>query len=175
MDCRRSNQHFVDAPKVHLFSGSNFAEVEVPEGRQLFYAGGDVQNAFYQHRMPACLQPYFGLDAVKASEVGIAQLDGQYLARDTMLYPLMNVVPMGWKWALYIVQRIHEHVLDGVPELGPRRRAIDFRPPPLPEEGALHTVYVDNVLIEGHDRGEVTRLRRVAREALQAAGYATHD
>ncbi|CAK0855451.1 unnamed protein product, partial [Prorocentrum cordatum] len=175
VDCRRSNQHFVDAPKVHLFSGSSFAEVEVPEGRQLFYAGGDVQNAFYQHRMPAWLQPYFGMDAVKASEVGIAQLDGQYLAGDTMLYPLMNVVPMGWKWALCIVQRIHEHVLDGVPELGPRRRAIDFRPPPLPEEGALRAVYVGNVLIEGRDRDEVTRLRRVAREALQAAGYATHD
>eukprot|EP00959_Pyramimonas_sp_CCMP1952_P316644 6627654-Pyramimonas_sp.AAC.1 len=94
------------------------------------------------------------MDAVKASEVGIAQLDGQYLAGGTMLYPLMNVVPMGWKWALYIVQRIHEHVLDGVPGLGPRRRAIDFRPPPLPGEGALHAVYVDNVLIEGHDRDE---------------------
>eukprot|EP00959_Pyramimonas_sp_CCMP1952_P259455 5424628-Pyramimonas_sp.AAC.1 len=74
-----------------------------------------------------------------------------------------------------MVQRIHEHVLDGVPELGPRRRAVDFRPPPRVEDGAVHTVYVDNVLIEGFDQAEVTRLREAACAALQQAGYATHD
>ncbi|CAK0894060.1 unnamed protein product, partial [Prorocentrum cordatum] len=175
IDCRRSNQHFRAAPKVHLFSGSSFGEVEVSAHQQMWYAGGDVQNAFYQHQFPCWLQPYFGLDCVRASELGVAELDGQAVRGDQILYPLMNVVPMGWKWALFMVQRIHEHVLDGVPELGPRRRAVDFRPPPRVEDGAVHTVYVDNVLIEGFDKAEVTRLREAACAALQQAGYATHD
>ncbi|CAK0875218.1 unnamed protein product, partial [Prorocentrum cordatum] len=175
IDCRRSNQHFRAAPKVHLFSGSSFGEVEVSAHQQLWCAGGDVQNAFYQHQLPCWLQPYFGLDCVRASELGVAELGGQAVRGDQILYPLMNVVPMGWKWALFMVQRIHEHVLDGVPELGPRRRAVDFRPPPRVEDGAVHTVYVDSVLIEGFDQAEATRLREAACAALQQAGYATHD
>eukprot|EP00959_Pyramimonas_sp_CCMP1952_P292969 6127270-Pyramimonas_sp.AAC.1 len=132
----------------------------------MWCAGGDVQNALYQHRTPAWLQPYFGLGPASAGEVGVSRLDGQTVSGDLWVYPLMNVVPMGWKWALCIVQRIRETALDSVPELGPRRRAVDFRPPPDPGEGAVR---VGNVLVEGYDQQEVAHLRRAARAALQKA------
>ena len=26
-----------------------------------------------------------------------------------MLHPAMKVVPMGWNWAMFIAQRVHQH------------------------------------------------------------------
>eukprot|EP00959_Pyramimonas_sp_CCMP1952_P286568 5992476-Pyramimonas_sp.AAC.1 len=61
LDCRKSNQR--SPPPVNLCSAAGFADLEVPEGTPLYFAGGDVQNAFYQHKIPAYPRPLFCLPA----------------------------------------------------------------------------------------------------------------
>eukprot|EP00974_Lingulodinium_polyedra_P095491 9253624-Lingulodinium_polyedra.AAC.1 len=102
-------------------------------------------------------------------------MDGAELTPDTVLYPLVAVAPMGWSWALFLVQRAHEAILDRAKELDPSRRAVDFRPPPDPAEGPIHSLYVDNVLVEGHDADAVTAARQAASAAFRAAGLDVHE
>ncbi|CAK0901948.1 unnamed protein product, partial [Prorocentrum cordatum] len=108
LDCRRSNQRFQPSPPVSLFSAAGFTDLEAPPGTSLYFAGVDVQNAFYQHKLPAYLRPPFCLPAVTAGELGISKLDGRRAAPWTRLYPQLAVAPMGWNWALYFVQRAHD-------------------------------------------------------------------
>ena len=53
LDCRRSNQRFQPPPSVSLFSAAGFSDLEVPKDTPLYFAGVDVQNAFYQRKLPA--------------------------------------------------------------------------------------------------------------------------
>ncbi|CAK0879805.1 unnamed protein product, partial [Prorocentrum cordatum] len=152
LDCRRSNQRFQPPPSVSLFSAAGFADLEVPKDTPLYCAGVDVQNAFYQHKLPAYLRSYFCLPKVTAGELGISRLDGRRVPPWACLYPQLAVVPMGWSWALFFVQKAHERTL-----------------------GAHPLVYVDNVLVAGTDREAVTKVRREASKALEGSGPAVHD
>ncbi|CAK0881076.1 unnamed protein product [Prorocentrum cordatum] len=155
LDCRRSNQRFQPSPPVSLFSAAGFADLEVPLGTSLYFAGVDVQSAFYQRKLPAYLRPLFCLPVVAAGELGVGELDGHRVAPWARLYPQLAAAPMGWSWALYFAQRARE-------------RALDQRPP-------AHSLYVDNALVVGTDREEVARVRQLASQTLEAAGLAVHD
>ena len=175
VDCRHSNQRFKPPPGVSLFSAAGFGEVRCESGRPLYYAEVDVRHAFYQHAMPWWLREYFCLPSVTGAElksVGIYKLAGRFLADDEIIFPQMAVVPMGWCWALYLVQTAHAAILKS--ELDSERCAVDFVPPPRPEDGALYSLYVDNLLVEGHSPEEVTGLMRKAKRAWERAGLVCH-
>ncbi|CAK0790966.1 unnamed protein product [Prorocentrum cordatum] len=175
LDCRRSNQRFQPPPSVSLFSAAGFADLEVPKDTPLYYAGVDVQNAFYQHKLPAYLRSYFCLPKVTAGELGISRLDGRRVPPWACLYPQLAVVPTGWSWALFFVQKAHERTLDQRDALRPERRAVDFAPVPSPLEEPIHSLCVDNALVVGTDREAVTKVRREASKALEGSGLAVHD
>ncbi|CAK0801212.1 unnamed protein product, partial [Prorocentrum cordatum] len=175
LDCRRSNQRFQPPPSVSLFSAAGFADLEVPKDTPLYYAGVDVQNAFYQHKLPAYLRSYFCLPKVTAGELGISRLDGRRVPPWACLYPQLAVVPMGWSWALFFVQKAHGRTLGQRDALRPDRRAVDFVPVPSPLEEPIHSLCVDNVLVVGADREAVTRVRREASQALEGSVPAVHD
>ena len=69
-DCRRSNEWFHSPPCTRLFSAGGFAEVDASAVPEMSYGGFDVMHAFYQHLLPAWLQPFFGLPSVAASSFG---------------------------------------------------------------------------------------------------------
>eukprot|EP00959_Pyramimonas_sp_CCMP1952_P076201 1592171-Pyramimonas_sp.AAC.1 len=175
LDCRRSNQRFQPSPPVSLFPAAGFTDLEVPPGTSHYFAGVDVQNAFYQHKLPAYLRPLFCLPAATAGELGISKLDGRRAAPWTRLRPQLAAAPMGWNWALHFAQRAHERALDQRPALRPEPRAVDFEPPASPLSEPAHSLYVDNALVAGTGREEVTRVRRLASQTLEAAGLAAHD
>ncbi|CAK0876757.1 unnamed protein product [Prorocentrum cordatum] len=175
LDCRRSNQRFQPPPSVSLFSAAGFADLEVPKDAPLYCAGVDVQNAFYQHKLPAYLRSYFCLPKVTAGELGISRLDGRRVPPWACLYPQLAVVPTGWSWALFFVQKAHERTLDLHDALKPELRAVDFVPVPSPLKEPIHSLHVDNVLAVGTDREAVTRVRREASKALEGSGLAVHD
>ena len=175
IDCRRSNQHFRTPPCTRLFSGAGFTEVCADKGAELYFAGVDVKCAFYQHAIPSWLSELFCLDGIKAGELGISSVDGQPVEPNRTIYPQLAVVPMGWSWALALVQAAHENLLDESVLLSRSRRAVDFAPPPKPRDGVVHSLYVDNVICEGHDPQEVTAARVAASEILEKAGLTVHD
>ena len=137
IDCRRSNQRFHRPPSVNLFSAAGFGEIRCEPGRELFYGEVDVKNAFYQHGLPRWLSEFFCLPFVTGSELqsmGVDTLDGCRLEPGERVYAQLAVAPMGWNWALYLVQAAHTHILARA--VAANRRAVEFQPAPRPEDGA---------------------------------------
>eukprot|EP00974_Lingulodinium_polyedra_P098033 9502910-Lingulodinium_polyedra.AAC.1 len=67
--------------------------------------------------MPAWLSAYFSFPSVEARALGISHLDGVAVAGSARIFPQMRVIPMGWAWALWMVQDIHASVLASAPGL----------------------------------------------------------
>eukprot|EP00971_Amphidinium_carterae_P332703 6466977-Amphidinium_carterae.1 len=63
LDCRRSNQWFVEPPCTPLFSGASMGTFELEPQEELYISSLDVQAAFYQHALPEWLCAYFCLPA----------------------------------------------------------------------------------------------------------------
>ncbi|CAK0908668.1 unnamed protein product, partial [Prorocentrum cordatum] len=159
-----------------FFAAEKDGRIRAPEGASLYFAGVDVQSAFCQHKVPAHQRPVSCLPAAAAGELGgVGRLGGRRAAPRTRLRPQLAVAPMGWSWALCVAQHAHERALGGCRALRPELRAVDFAPPPSPLDQPTHPLRVDNALVVGSDREEVTRVRRLASEALEAAGLAVHD
>ena len=92
VDCRRSNQHFVEAPRSHLFSGPSFAEVHISPEAQLWFSAIDVQNAFYQHVIPTWMSEVFAMDPLPAGSLGIETLEGTRVHPRTNIYPQLAYI-----------------------------------------------------------------------------------
>ena len=58
-------------PEVGLCSPAFLAEI-VAECGGCYFSFRDIMNCFYECRIPPSLSQYFGLQTVKASELGVA-------------------------------------------------------------------------------------------------------
>ena len=96
------------------------------------------------------------------------ELDGKAVTAETMLHPRLDVVPMGWTWALWWRQRIHERLVvdvggEEVNRLQDRRTA-----PAL--SAAVHLEYVDNFVVVSTDVDKVRGLAKRVVEEMRARG-----
>jgi hypothetical protein len=162
-------------PHVELFSSAGFWDFEVTADAPVYYAGVDIRHAFHQHALDEWLCDNFCLEPVRAGDVGLLQLNGALLATSDWVYPQVCLCPMGWSWAVALVQQAHLNVLARAGVLGESREANDVCALPLLSEGPVHSLYIDNLNVMGHDPVVVNRLRRRATEAFEADGLSTHD
>ncbi|CAK0831168.1 unnamed protein product, partial [Prorocentrum cordatum] len=174
LDCPRSNQRLTRPDPAALFSGASFGDFEVDAGESAWFGGLDVKSAFYQHRLPAYLCDYSCLSRVRAGAVGVTHVLGRPVDPWDFVCPQMAVVPMGWSWGLYMVQRAHEYALDVHPSFSSCWRAVDFGPRPSVQDGPARSPYVDNVLLVGTRASDVTERRREASAAFTSQGLAVH-
>ena len=172
LDCRRSNCHFGVPSNVRLATGDSLARVEMAEGEKLYICNADLANAFYTLAMPAELRKFFGLRRIKAKDLGLTEVQGQPVDGSTWVTPRISVLPMGWSWALYWCQSIHEKIVERSGLL-PAERLQDFSP--APDKGFFHIQYVDNLHVGGTCREEVVRRFRQAVAELEATGLTVHE
>ena len=82
---------------------------------------------FYQYELPEWARRYFTLPAIKAQYLPAAFRGRLGLARDTSeLKFRFRVVPMGWSWAVHLIQQGHLHVMNTALKSG--RWVLDKRP-----------------------------------------------
>ena len=175
IDSRLANLHF-DAPEsVRLCTGSTFARIEVGDsGGPLEVGGVDISDAFYNIGLPASLRKFFGLKSIRAGDVGASvTCDGPVNPND-LIYPVLKVVPMGWTHALWVCQKCHEMIIDGIPQIVQGPRIVDRQPVPGVEP-FVHTEYVDNFVALSQRPGLVCELATAAGKELQSRGLPTHD
>lgn len=175
IDSRLANLHF-DAPEsVRLCTGSTFARIEVGDsGGPLEVGGVDISDAFYNIGLPASLRKFFGLKSIRAGDVGVSvTCDGPVNPND-LIYPVLKVVPMGWTHALWVCQKCHEMIIDGIPQIVQGPRIVDRQPVPGVEP-FVHTEYVDNFVALSQRPGLVCELATAAGKELQSRGLPTHD
>eukprot|EP00971_Amphidinium_carterae_P349654 6491135-Amphidinium_carterae.1 len=174
-DCRRSNEHFDAAEHVWLASGETLSSVELDEEELLHIAQGDLKNAFFQIALPPELQHLFGLRRLRASEAGVTHLtDGTKVSPDSLVSPVLSVVPMGWKWALYWCQRMHEVQLS-LSGCGLSARLYDRSGRGVMDDEPAHLVYVDNYAVMGTDLEKVRTMAANVYTHLTCAGLLVHE
>lgn len=107
IDCRPVNAVFADAPSLVLPTPDVLASARIPRDRRIKVAHSDVDNAFHRMRLPAWMQLYFALPALRAADVGAEAEFGA----DTLVYPLLTRLPMGWSHSPFLCQAVHRHIV----------------------------------------------------------------
>ena len=174
-DTRLTNCYFGPPPKVRLPTASALSGVECLPGQELFFAGGDIDTCFYRISAPEAARKYFTLPPVRARHVGDVCIDGAVIDPDTLVYPQLLVLPMGWSWTLWIAQCIHEEA--GVRSGQNRDDDIIDREPvvPLDSHCVKHCKYVDNFLEMGHDPTTVHSAAHNLTETLNDQNLTVHE
>ena len=90
---------------AHRAAVGIFASLEV-QTPQSFLASCDVQNAFYNIKVPEGLAQCFTLPAVTAFDAGVSVLGGERVHPRAVLVPYLRVLPMGWTHALSVWQAV---------------------------------------------------------------------
>jgi len=115
LDARRANQWFRRPPCPDMRAGEALQRLELTSGQELFIGTADIRNCFYQCGVPPWLSEFFGFSALPVEQArhGGARLDvwGQDLPVTGCVFPVLQVLPMGWGWSFYIVQMLHEEFL----------------------------------------------------------------
>ncbi|CAK0903346.1 unnamed protein product [Prorocentrum cordatum] len=169
--CRRSNCHFTEAGGVSLCTGEGLSAIELGADEDIFVGGADLSDAFYHMGLPKPLRKYFTFRPVRAASVGCTEIGGRAVAAHEKVYPRLAVIPMGWSWALWMCQKIHERIVEADGS-DPKFRITDKTCPPDLSQ-PCHTQYVDNYIAISTNRDNVkksvssaiTALERSAEEA----------
>ena len=109
---------------------------------------------------------------MRAGAVGVEEIGGTRVNPDQWISPRIAVLPMGWTWALYWCQKLHETIAERS-GLSAEERLQDFSPPPT--NGSYHVQYVDNLHVFGVDREEVRNRFWAAVKELRAVGLTVHE
>lgn len=108
----RQRANFEHPPHLSLASAEAFGSMMV-EGRSPLYLGqGGVRCCCYQLELPLQCRGYFALPQIEARLFTLRELARLAVPRGTLqvrMWP--RVVPMRWSWAVFLIQRVHEHVL----------------------------------------------------------------
>ena len=176
LDARRSNCWFVSPEATELASGSSFGDLTVDPSSHTYVGHVDIQDAFYHLELPLELRRYFALPLICAGDAGISHLDGVPIGPDVLLAPCLAALPMGWSHATYWCQRILTHVArNASDDLSTRNFIVDTSPHRPDASSLAWTVYIDNFLVFGSCKEQVSSVTRAVNNALQGLGLPTHE
>lgn len=155
IDARPANRLFVDPPHISLPTPDILGRLRVPAGKRLWVAKTDLSDFFYRFRIPEWMRPYFALPPVKAGAIGFGHIYGE----NTLVYPCLAVLAMGWSHSVYGTQKSHLHLLDSNPHLQ-MQPADRLSKHDVDLDRMRHFVYVDDVCWFGTDPFEIGRSQR---------------
>lgn len=194
-DHRLGNLGWREPPWTPLAGPTIFGEVVVPpeplEQHEADAASGDIPAWFYRLKLPAWISPYFVLRGVEASSVRRVLLGMGWegpLPSDTPGRHLgLQVVPVGWRWAVYIAQiALLGLIRSAVEEPYADRLLIHGTPAPVIEiSGTEHMIavwgYVEGFGVKGlmpkgsrAEDGEVRQVYWRIRERIMEVGFPVH-
>ena len=182
LDCRQVNYQFRAPPLTELGSLSALCEVQLEQDEKLYVGGADIQDCFYACRLPKGLESFFCfLNDLRLGEVRrlwpeLVQDTYDHVDGDEMISPCLGVLPMGFSWSFFLVQRLHEQLT--IKSMGIEREELilDSRPVKeiLPGKCAAMP-YCDNVHVIGKDVHVAERMRVQVCEELRSRGFQVHE
>ena len=180
LDCRSISQRFKEPPGMLMAAGSTWANLELCSEAEdcLFVAQSDLKDCFYLLGLPSELQPFFALPATPVEAMaawGIPREASGGESNGGLIAPCFRVVSMGWSWAMFWAQRVHQHQALIGTGLSQDRVLVADRPPPSVEGGKPFIIaYADNVNIGGTDKSKVQSAGNKAVEHLRSLGFGVH-
>eukprot|EP00971_Amphidinium_carterae_P332360 6466486-Amphidinium_carterae.2 len=186
LDCRQTNVLFRDPPQMRMASGSKLADLRLLPNDKLYVAKSDVKDFFYNIRLDGKLCEYFSMPSISCRDVlryfhenGLRipqELHDLVVMNVGTAWPCFTAVPMGWKWAMYIAQRIHTRIcLEGSRLDSSCVLEEGVIPPVLGDSTTFLLPYVDNLNVLGTSADMVdTVLHRIVGK-LRATGFTVHE
>ena len=147
---------------------------------QLCGAGCDVRYGFY-HFSNHRLADYFALQLkVQAGDFGVTEVcdpeaDGFFsVGPDDQVWPVVEVMPMEWPWALHTCKDALEHV---VRIIGTGRDLVREKceAPLMTVAEPVCSVYVENINVHGISLESCDRRHEVNIAALEVRGFSLHE
>lgn len=177
LDCRSSNVFFKDPPDIAMPAGYSFSQLELSSDDTMYIAQTDIKDYFYSIGLPVELRPYFALPPVDLQEIFPKndKIFGNFGNQSCRVYPTLVVVPMGWNWAMFISQRIHQYQAMVAAQVGIERCLVDGRPSPNLDSGPVLIPYADNLNIIGTNKKEVQELKTTITQHLESIGFRVHE
>ena len=147
-------------------------------------AGSDVEVCFYQYELPEWIREYFGIPSIKYKFLPPdlrRALRGRHYGWEEEVSFRVKVCPMGWSWAVSLVQAAHGWLLRG---LAPSLEWVEDKRPNLPlvppaadrenselcQQDAVKILYIDNFAIIGQSKEVVEELVTAMEEIFAKAG-----
>ena len=179
LDCRGVNQRFREPPSIALAAGSSWSQLEIPLGEDLFIAQSDIKDYFYSLRLPHELQPFFCLPAIPVQAIhawGVENKDWTGASVEGLVFPAFRVIPMGWSWAMWWAQRVHQvQALIGAGLSDARLVRADRPAPDLSGGEPAVIAYADNLNVTGTDEERVQKAKDGAVARLRTLGFGVHE
>ena len=178
LDCRGVNKRFRPPPALALAAGSSWSQVSIPKGSKMFVAQSDIKDYFYSLELPHALQPLFCLPPLPSSVVQewSSTLQGLPSSPSGWVWPMLQVLPMGWSWAMYFAQRVHQHLCLEATGLSMSQVLVEGRPAPdMSKEGVVLIPYADNLNVAGLNQNEVQHVKDTVVKHLRDKGFRVHE
>lgn len=178
LDCRQTNLQFRPPPLTELGSLSSIAEMYLPEGKNLWMAGADIRDCFYAVNLPKGMENFFCLksDVTRAEMHHITKGRFSIEFFGNTIIPCVKVLPMGFNWSFYLVQKLHEQLARN--SLGIPRSSVflDGHPPPMLQGEDVGTMpYCDNVHVLSLQQDACQTGKDEVCSSLELAGFDLHE
>ena len=179
LDCRETNRMFRKPPVLAAGTGASWSQIRIPDGEQLFVAQSDIKDYFYSLQLPVDLRALFSMPPIPGALLRhwkvSAELGGS-LNTDEWVHPMLRVVPMGWSWAMWLSQRVHQHQSQLGAGVSCDRILVDGKPAPSLSNGeVLPLPYADNLNVCGINAEAVQRAKDKAVARLRQVGLTVHE
>lgn len=179
LDCRGTNQRFKPPPAMALSAGATWSSVRIPKGQELHVAQSDIRDYFYSLELPAVLRDLFCLPAIRGDCLKEWKLTGEVgsmVNSEGLTFPRLRAVPMGWSWAMWISQRVHQFIALQSSGLGTDDLLVEGRPcPDLSSGRCALIVYADNLNVLGTNARAVQATKDSIVKELRETGFRVHE
>ena len=179
LDCRGVNQMFRPPPALAMSAGFSWSRLSMERSQTLYTAQSDIKDYFYSLRLPTFLQPFFALPPIPSQlmqQWGVDAKAGGLGSYDDMIYPQFGVVPMGWSWAMFFAQRVHQTQALFASGLGMSRVLAEGLPAPSLDDGEpCILAYADNLNVIGTDKDRVQKVKDDITTHLEEIGLRVHE
>ena len=179
LDCRDVNQRLKPPPSLALGTGASWSRIHIPAEQQLFIAQSDLKDYFSTLQLPVSLRRLFSLPAVPSillRQWNVGAEHGGQLPFEGWAHPMLRVIPMGWSWAMWFSQRVHQYQAQLGAGVTIDRVLVDGKAAPdLASGEVLLLPYADNLNIAGTDERRVQEAKDGAVKRLREVGLLVHE
>ena len=178
LDCRQVNLQFKTPPHVELGSLSALTELELGDSQCLYTSGSDIQDCFYACFLPKGLEEFFCLASDLTPDEAAEVFGGyayEYSQRDRVS-PCITVLPMGFNWSFYLVQKLHEGASLDALQIPRSQLVLDGYPaPPVAGDAVISMPYCDNVHCMGSSAEACGQGEMKICDRLVEMGFTLHE
>ena len=144
------------------------------ESEEGFFGGAlDVKSFFYHLSLPRELRQFFHLPSLRAGSLHRLGL-ARDLPKDFVLYPRLQVIPMGWNHALDIAHNAFANIVADSLQTNVRDLLVDGQKPPNINSG-IPIVYVDNFVFLASSSSQVSHAVSCVAARRAEVGLPTHE